>query len=159
MFQKEATMSVRDRTVLPPEDDAAFRQIVAQIVGDQLPELVMPDGTRIALPDELATVLRDVVTTLAQGKAVTVAPQHTTLTTQQAADLLGVSRPTLVKFLDAGKLPYTQPGRHRRLRLSDVLAYRDRVRHEREQDLDELAEISDEAGLYNDEVTRTRLRR
>lgn len=152
-------MSTQDRTVLPPEDDAAFRQIVAQLVGDQAPELVMPDGTRIALPSEVATVLRDVVAAMAEGKAVTVAPQHTTLTTQQAADLLGVSRPTLIKLLEAGEIPYTTPGRHRRLRLSDVLDYRDRIRHERDRRLDELADLSDEAGLYGDEVARTRLRR
>lgn len=152
-------MSVQDRTVLPPEDDAAFRQIVAQLVGDQAPELLMPDGTLIALPSEVATVLRDVVAAMAEGKAVTVAPQHTTLTTQQAADLLGVSRPTLIKLLEAGEIPYTTPGRHRRLRLSDVLDYRDRIRHERDRRLDELADLSDEAGLYGDEVARTRLRR
>lgn len=152
-------MSVQDRTVLPPEDDAAFRQIVAQLVGDQVPELLMPDGTRIALPSEVATVLRDVVAAMAEGKAVTVAPQHTTLTTQQAADLLGVSRPTLIKLLEAGEIPYTTPGRHRRLRLSDVLDYRDRIRHERDRRLDELADVSDEAGRYGDEAARTRLRR
>lgn len=152
-------MTVRDRTVLPPEDDAEFRRLVAQLVTVQVPELVMPDGSRIALPPEVATVLREVAAAMAEGKAVTVAPHHTTLTTQQAADLLGISRPTLVKLLEAGELAYTQPGRHRRLRLSDVLAYRDRIRHERDAALDELAEISDEAGLYDDEVTRTRLRR
>lgn len=90
---------------------------------------------------------------------MTVAPQHTTLTTQQAADLLGVSRPTLIRLLEAGEISYTTPGRHRRLRLSDVLDYRDRVRHERDRRLDELADLSDEAGLYGDEVARTRLRR
>ena len=152
-------MAVDDRTVLPPDDDAAFRAIVEQLASAQVPELVMADGTRIPLPEEIATVLREVVTAMAQGKAVTVAPQHTTLTTQQAADLLGVSRPTLVKLLEDGELPFTKPGRHRRIRLSDVLAYRDRVRRGRTEALDELAEISDDAGLYDDEVTQTRLRR
>lgn len=152
-------MSVRDRTFLPPEDDAAFRRIVAQLREEQHPELVMPDGTRIGLPDEVAMVLRDVVTAMAEGKAVTVAPHHTTLTTQQAADLLGVSRPTLIKLLEDEQIPYSQPGRHRRLRLSDVLDYRERIRHDRDRNLDELADLSDEAGLYEDDVTRTRLQR
>lgn len=151
-------MSVRDRTFLPPEGDAEFRRIVAQFRNEPRPELVMPDGTRIALPDEVAIVVRDVVTAMAQGKAVTVAPHHATLTTQHAADLLGVSRPTLVKLLENGEIPYTQPGRHRRLHLSDVLDYRNQVRRERDRHLDELADLSDEAGLYDD-VSRTRLRR
>jgi excisionase family DNA binding protein len=152
-------MTVRDRTVLPPEDDAAFRSLVAQLETLQEPELILSDGSRLRLPEPIAEVLRDVAHALAQGQAVTVAPQHTTLTTQQAAQFLGISRPTFVKLLEDGVLPYTQPGRHRRVRLSDVLAYRERIQHERDVGLDELTAISQEAGLYNDEVTRTRLRR
>ena len=152
-------MTVRDRTVLPPEDDAAFRSLVAQLDDLRAAELVLADGTRLPLPEPIAEVLSEVASALAQGQAVTVAPQHTTLTTQQAADLLGVSRPTLVKLLEAGELPYTQPGRHRRIRLTELLAYRERIRTERKEGLDELARISDDAGLYDDEVTRTRVRR
>jgi len=152
-------MTVRDRTVLPPEDDAAFRSLVAQLDELRAAELVLTDGTRLPLPEPIAEVLSEVAHALAQGQAVTVAPQHTTLTTQQAADLLGVSRPTLVKLLESGELPYTQPGRHRRIRLTDLLAYRERIRTERKEELDELARISDDAGLYDDEVTRTRVRR
>ncbi len=152
-------MAVRDRTVLPPEDDAAFRSLVARLDDLRAAELVLADGARLPLPEPIAEVLSEVAHALAQGQAVTVAPQHTTLTTQQAADLLGVSRPTLVKLLEAGELPYTQPGRHRRIRLTDLLAYRERIRTERKEGLDELARISDDAGLYDDEVTRTRVRR
>jgi len=152
-------MTVRDHTVLPPEDDAGFRSLVAQLDDLHAAELVLADGTRLPLPEPIAEVLSEVAHALAQGQAVTVAPQHTTLTTQQAADLLGVSRPTLVKLLESGELAYTQPGRHRRVRLTDLLAYRERIRTERKEGLDELARISDDAGLYDDEVTRTRARR
>ena len=152
-------MTVRDHTVLPPEDDATFRRLVAQLDDLRAAELVLADGTRLPLPEPIAEVLSEVAHALAQGQAVTVAPQHTTLTTQQAADLLGVSRPTLVKLLESGELPYTQPGRHRRIRLTDLLAYRERIRTERKEGLDELARISEGAGMYDDEVTRTRLRR
>ncbi|MFN2495229.1 MAG: helix-turn-helix domain-containing protein [Pseudonocardiaceae bacterium] len=80
------------------------------------------------LPDELYEVLRDVVAALSQGPAITVAPQHTVLTTSQTADLLGASRPTLVRLLEAGKIPFDKPGRHRRIRLGDLLAYQQRPR-------------------------------
>lgn len=87
-------------------------------------------GDQVELPEEVHRLLLQVVDALSNGLAVTVAPQTMTLTTQQAADLLGVSRPTLIKILDSGGIDYQQINTHRRLRLSDVLAYRDRRRTE-----------------------------
>ncbi|MFL6055026.1 MAG: helix-turn-helix domain-containing protein [Actinoallomurus sp.] len=81
-------------------------------------------GDQIELPAEVYRVLRHVIEALQQGLAVTVAPLTQTLTTQQAADLLGVSRPTLVKLLDEGKIPFDRAGTHRRILLRDLLAYR-----------------------------------
>lgn len=86
-----------------------------------------PDD-RVEIPAELHLVLLKVVDALTHGLAVTVAPQSTTLTTQQAADLLGVTRPTVVKILDDGGMPYERVGTHRRLLLVDVLAYREQRR-------------------------------
>ncbi|MHA3725315.1 excisionase family DNA-binding protein [Leucobacter sp. HY1910] len=72
------------------------------------------------------------------------------MTTQQAADLLGISRNTLVRLLDEHELAYERLGnaRHRRLRLQDVLAYRERKRSERRERLDELTRQANEDGLY-----------
>src|SRR3546814_12421743 len=86
-----------------------------------------PNGEHLVLPPEVFEVLRDVLEAMAQGQAVTVAPVHQRLTTQEAADLLGISRPTVVKLLESGEIPFEQPGRHRRARLADVLAYRERA--------------------------------
>lgn len=85
-------------------------------------------GDRIELPAELYRVLRHVVEALQQGLAVTVAPLTQTLTTQQAADLLGVSRPTLVKLLNEDKIPFERAGSHRRVLLRDLLTYREQRR-------------------------------
>ncbi len=87
-------------------------------------------GDRVELPAEIYAVLRQVVEALQQGFAVTVAPRTLTLTTQQAADLLGVSRPTVVKLLDDGKIPFERVGTHRRVLLPDLLSYRQRRRAE-----------------------------
>lgn len=85
----------------------------------------------VEIPENVYRVLRQVVEALQAGRAVTVAPQTQTLTTQQAADLLGVSRPTVVKLIDEGKLPADTPGKRRRLlRLDDVLRYRKQRREE-----------------------------
>ncbi|GAA0306055.1 hypothetical protein GCM10009528_24110 [Kineococcus aurantiacus] len=75
------------------------------------------------MPPELAVALREAVHALAHGEAVTLTPHEALLTTQEAADVLGVSRPTLVRLLESGALPYTKPGVHRRVRLEDVLDY------------------------------------
>lgn len=88
----------------------------------------------------------------------TIAPVHQRLTTQEAADLLGVSRPTVVKLLEAGEIPFEQPGRHRRVRLADVLAYRERASVERRAVLDRMVEIADEADLYELTATPKRTR-
>ena len=80
---------------------------------------------RIELPAAVHQVLTQVVTALLAGKAVTVAPRSMTLTTQQAADLLGVSRPTVVRLITDGQLPAERVGNRHRLLLDNVLAYRE----------------------------------
>ena len=80
-------------------------------------------GDRVELPAEVYEVLRAVVGAMQQGLAVTVAPQTQALTSQQAADLLGVSRPTLIKMLDEGRLPFERVGAHRRILLRNVLTF------------------------------------
>jgi len=136
-------------TVLPPDgplDDLA--EIAAFVNNPAAAELIDPHGRRFVLPEEVFQVLAVVVSAMANGQAVTIAPHNQTLTTQEAADLLGVSRPTLVRLLDNGKMPYHQPGRHRRILLRDLLAYAEQRRHERHAGLDELVAVSEEAGLY-----------
>ncbi len=83
------------------------------------------EGEQIELPETVYRVLVQVVDALAAGKAVTVTPTEPQLTTQQAADLLGVSRPTVVRLIDSGELSAERNGNRRRLLLGDVLTYRE----------------------------------
>ncbi len=94
-------------------------------------------------------MLRTAVEVMRQGKAVHVAPQNLVLT-QEAADLLDVSRPTLVKLLEDGAIPFDQPNRHRRVRLHDVLDYRARRHAAQRAALDELTAETSALGLYED---------
>lgn len=152
-------MTTLERTFLPPADRRKYGAIAERLGGSGSAELVLEDGTRVRLPAELGQVLHMVVTVLQRGEAVTVAPTHSTLTTQQAADMLGVSRPTLISLLERGEIPYTKPGRHRRVLLTDLLAYQARLREDRARALDELAAISQSAGLDDEEHLTRRLRR
>jgi excisionase family DNA binding protein len=143
--------ALRERTVLPPDDLAAMVQFARGLLRFEAPakaRLVGPDGTQIEIPDELYGVLRDVVSALSQGMAISIAPHNTMLTTQEAADLLNVSRPTLVRLLTDAEIPHTRRGRHRRVLLRDILDYQERTRSERRQTLDDMAASAEDDGLY-----------
>jgi excisionase family DNA binding protein len=113
-------------------------------------ELIGPQGKRVQLPESVFYVLERVAKVLADGDAVTVVPVGKELTTQRAADLLNVSRQYLVRLLDAGQLPYTRTGKHRRLRVEDVLAFKEKRDQERKAALDRLTELSEELGGYDE---------
>jgi len=120
-----------EQTYLPDhlEDLARFHEFLAAHVA---PHLIAGPGApdHVELPAELRRVLVQVVEALLAGKAVTIAPRSLTLTTQQAADLLNVSRPTVVKLVDDGEIPCERPGHRRQLHLTDVLEYRQRRRQQ-----------------------------
>lgn len=138
-----------ERTVLPPSESlAALVHLLDQPDAKPSTEIRGPDGETIILPAEVFELLRDVVKAMSEGQAVTIAPVHQRLRTQEAAELLGISRPTLIKLLDEGEIAFEQPGRHRRLLLTEVLAYRDRRSTRRRTALDQMVDVSEEAGLY-----------
>lgn len=153
--------ALRERTLLPPEDPAnlaRFAQELRTAAGRARARLVGPDGSEIEIPDELYGVLRDVVTALSEGLAISIAPHNTMLTTQEAADLLNISRPTLVRLLSDGEIPHTMRGRHRRVLLRDILDYQERTRQERRQTLDRMTAEAEEDGLYGLTSTPRRTR-
>jgi excisionase family DNA binding protein len=101
----------------------------------------------VELPSFAARLLLDALTALAEGHAVTVVPVPAELTTQQAADILNVSRPYLIKLLDDRKLPYRRVGNRRKVLLEDVLRYKRRDDLHRQKVLDELTREAQAIGL------------
>lgn len=101
----------------------------------------------VVLPRRAVQLLVDLLAQIANGNAVTLVPVHAQLTTQEAADLLNVSRPFLVKLIEAGEIPFQKVGTHRRLRADDVFAYRKAQEQRSRHALTALAQLDQELGF------------
>ena len=137
-------------TVLPPDDREAMMQLLNFFSQHSTAMLLGPDGEEVPLPNEVFETLLTVVDAMNRGDAITLMPVHKMLTTQEAAQFLGLSRPTVVKLLENGRIPFekTSSGRHRRIRLVDVMNYQTRQRAERRTALEDMANDANASGLY-----------
>jgi excisionase family DNA binding protein len=117
--------------------------------GEGVLSLTLPDGAQIVLPATAAELLRRAIDELTRGRALTLLPFSRDLTTQQAADLLNVSRPYLIQLLDKGELSHHMVGTHRRISLDTLLAYRRESKKRTRAALRELTQLSEELGMYD----------
>lgn len=131
------------------ERDLALIEAALTRSGDATASIVGSDGASVDVPSELMDVLRTIVEHLKAGNGVSVASMQAELTTAEAAQLLNVSRPHVIKLLDAGAMAFRLVGSHRRIRLVDVLGYRDRQDEQSSRALDELTRQGEEFGLYD----------
>jgi excisionase family DNA binding protein len=147
--------SLQDETYLPREDTAEIIDFLSALrvrgreTGDPRPRLTGPDGRSVELPEPMFEVLLQVAAAMKAGLAVTVAPHHLMLSTQEAADLLRTSRTTLVRLLETGAIPFEKPSRHRKVRLDDLLEYRRRQRTQAELAFADMVADTERLGLYD----------
>lgn len=150
---------------LEPVAPTAGESVLARESGLRLSALLRTDTRRLAhrpvevhiqegdhtevvvLPASTLPLLNHILEYMAQGSSVSVLPSESELTTQQAADLLNVSRPFLIGLLEQGEIPFRKVGKHRRMLLSDVLSYKRRNIRERLSALEELEAQAQELGL------------
>src|SRR5690606_21914527 len=107
---------IQEPVALPESDESQIRELNRMLqVGSAA--LVGTDGEHVRLPDAVYRLLKEIVRNMQLGRAIALVPENQQLTTQRAANLLGVSRPYLIKLLEAGELPYHKAGSHRRIYL------------------------------------------
>ena len=148
-------MTAQSRFPDPSPADAE----VARTSGERLAALLNGDRTlmltvtgtdgqeAVELPTLVGPLLMEILRDIAAGSAVAVLRKDAEMTTQQAADLLGVSRPYLIRLLQDGGVPYRKVGTHRRVRLNDLLRYRNETDAARRRALDELAADAQDLGM------------
>src|SRR5215472_8002978 len=135
-------LAAKEPITLPETERDQVRDL-ERMLGREAPALVSASGERVVLPPTVYEVLRRVVELMAEGKAVTLVPDNQVLTTQRAANLLGMSRPFFIKLLETGTMAHHRVGNQRRVYLRDVLEFA-RKRDEQRQAF--------EAGLYDRNV-------
>lgn len=148
--EAEGSPAMTTDAVTPAPDERGFLVRLADLLGERdgrSLRLIRGD-VEAELPRSLREVLTRVAEALASGRGVVVVPVDRELTTREAADLLGVSRPTLITLLDAGEIGYSRPNSSRRIPLDEVLAYKERRSHKRRELLAEMTADAVEMGMY-----------
>jgi excisionase family DNA binding protein len=135
-----------------PDTEQQQVQALERVLHRGVPAFVTSAGERIELSGTVFEVLRMAVGFMLHGQAVTLVPDNQAITTQRAADILGMSRPFFIKQLDAGLMAYHRVGNQRRVYLRDVLAFAKKRDKERLAALDRLAHDAFEAGMYERNV-------
>lgn len=140
---------------LPTESEANLAKETSRLLAPQVRSsapltfrvLDAAKGETLRIPAQAAKMLVRILEEMARGNAVSLIPVHAELTTQEAADMLYISRPTLIQLLDEGKIEYRKVGTHRRVRFESLMAYKRRADAERRATLAELAAYDQEIGI------------
>lgn len=143
------------RQLPPSAQDAAIARVSGQLLSRYVRQkrpltlrVTDVDQERpIELPAGAVALLMEILEAMAAGRGVTLMPENAELTTVQAAEVLNVSRPFLIKLLDEGMIPYRKVGKHRRIRMEDVMAYKAAIDREREAVLDQLVSEAQEQDM------------
>jgi excisionase family DNA binding protein len=140
---------------LPSEADAVIAEETSRLLASRLEkgapvQFRIDDNatqTTVKLPAQAVGLLLRILEEMARGNAVTIIPVQAELTTQEAADMLNISRPSLIQLLDEGKIEYRRVGTHRRVRFESLMKYKRQADEQRRAVLEELAAYDQELGI------------
>jgi excisionase family DNA binding protein len=150
-YSDAMSVATREPITLPATEQGQVRDL-ERMLDLGAPALVSASGERLVVPPTVYEILRKVVELMAEGQSVTLLPDNQVVTTQRAADLLGMSRPFFIKLLETGAMAHHRVGNQRRVYLRDVLEFARKRDEERQAALDRLSRQAFEAGLYDRNV-------
>ena len=131
------------------ESYSALAAVIDQL-NSQEPEIEIEDTReKIKIPLKALKLLGNILKAMSQGKPISIVPIAAEVTTQKAAEMLGCSRPHLVKLLEEGKIEYTKVGRHRRIKIEDVFKYKEQMKKDQKKHLIDMMQSDEEIGLYD----------
>lgn len=123
---------------LAQESYSSLISTIDRLKTDQAEIEIEETGEKIKLPVKALSFLSEILKAMSQGKPISIVPLATEVTTQSAAEILGCSRPHLVKLLEEGKIEYTKVGKHRRIKYEDVINYKRKMKEEQKKHLIEM---------------------
>ncbi len=138
--------------VVQPKNRDELNEIVELLSKiSNLDQFVMlkSDGQEIKIPSIISRVLYEIISIMSKGGAMTIIPMEKELTTQQAADILNVSRPFLIKLLENGQISFHKVGTHRKIYMKDLMDYKENLNINRANKISEIITLSQEYGLYD----------
>lgn len=127
----------------------ALASVIEQLHSEQ-PEIEIEEtNEKIKIPLSALKLLGDILKAMGQGKLISLVPIAAEITTQAAAEILGCSRPHLVKLLEDGKISFTKVGKHRRIKFDDIMKYRKQMKEQQKQNIIDIMNLDEETGLYD----------
>lgn len=132
--------------------EASYTSLISsieQLKTDKVEIEIEETSEKIILPKKALNLLGEILKAMSQGKPISIVPLATEVTTQSAAEILGCSRPYLVKLLEEGKIEYTKVGKHRRIKYEDVIDYKQKMKEEQKQRLIDMMHADEDLGLYD----------
>lgn len=135
------------KTALESYDDLILN---LKAVKSEYPEIEIEETEeKIRIPLSALKLLAKILKEMSQGKPISLVPIATEVTTQAAAEMLGCSRPHIVKLLETGKIPFTKVGKHRRIKYEDIISYKNEMKIEQARIISEIMENDEKDGLYD----------
>jgi len=128
---------------------ATLASVLLQLQSGDTEIEIEETNDRIKIPYRALRLLGDILKAMGEGKPISIVPVATEVTTQKAAEILGCSRPHLVKLLEEGKIEYTKIGKHRRIKFEDVVKYKQHMKEEQKKHIIDMMNFDEEIGMYD----------